>query len=52
MVRNYLYVLTIRLLLISSSDSKKKFFEIEKALKKINDFNIVKIYPKDFESVY
>jgi len=33
MIRNFLYVMTIGLLLISSSHSKTRFSEIKKALK-------------------
>ena len=45
MIRNFLYVMTIGLLLISSSHSKTKFSEIKKALKedkygKYKKFNI------------
>ena len=66
MIRNFLYVMTIGLLLISSSHSKTKFSKIKKALKeykygkfnhsrydkKINEWNIVEISPKAFESSF
>ena len=48
MIRNFLYVMTIGLLLISSSHSKTKFSEIKKALK---EDKYGKAVPKSFHQL-